>query len=276
MSANRAPRASALSRLLLPLLLIGLAGLPAVEAAEADQGAAETAGAHLNANWHALHFSPAIDTASDEQCLACHAEILERRPLAESPAGEPASDMLAWYQTLDTYQGDQDTFHRRHLVTPVAQQLMSLSCTFCHKGNDPREETPAVDAAGNPPFTLRKMVNPSDTCLRCHGTFPWELMEGLWGPWSEVRADMENEDMPNGCLLCHAAIRTVRHEVDYLNAEAIEEASADSSDACFGCHGGRSWYRISYPYPRHNWPDMPDEVPEWAQNRPTNSDRPRQ
>jgi len=41
---------------------------------------------------------------------------------------------------------------------------------------------------------------------------------------------------------------------------------------CFGCHGGRSWYRISYPYPRHAWPLMDAEtVPDWATDRPTES-----
>ena len=68
--------------------------------------------------WDPIHFKPAIDDATDEQCLACHQEILDRKVLEQSPAGVNASETLAWYQTLDTYKGAQDTFHRRHLVTP--------------------------------------------------------------------------------------------------------------------------------------------------------------
>ena len=156
---------------------------------------------------------------------------------------------------------------------------MNLECKFCHQGNDPREMSPHVTVAakdltannGNPPFTLRKRVNPTETCLRCHGNFPAASME-LPGPWYEVRADMEPEGTPNGCMTCHATIRTERHKVSYLKAAEIEKASEKSSDTCYGCHGGRAWYRISYPYPRHAWPDMPADTPDWAKTRPTQSD----
>jgi len=114
----------------------------------------------------------------------------------------------------------------------------------------------------------------------CHGKFPYEQMVGLEGPWHQVRKDLEDPedpDMRNGCMSCHAeTYRTVRHQVSYLKAENIEKiAKQGSSDSCYGCHGGRSWYRISYPYPRHKWPgmeDVVDETPDWAKNRPTQSD----
>ena len=229
------------------------------------------------ARWDPIHFKPAIDTASDDQCLACHQDILERRPLGQSPAGVEAAQSLAWYQTLDTYVGDQETFHRRHMVTPFAQQVMNLRCNFCHQGNDLREEAPgssatAASVGSDAGFTLRKMVNPEQSCLLCHGNFPHEIME-LGEPWHQVRADLEDEETPNGCLSCHGELfRTVRHQVNYLKADAIEEASKESSDTCYGCHGGRAWFRISYPYPRHAWPDMPEETPDWAKDRPTESD----
>jgi hypothetical protein len=77
----------------------------------------------------------------------------------------------------------------------------------------------------------------------------------------------------NNCLTCHAAVRTNRHRVNFLNAEAIEEAGKETGDACYGCHGGRAWYRIHYPYPRHAWPGMSPDTPEWARERPTESDK---
>ena len=236
---------------------------------------------HQRARYHPLHFSPAIETASSQECLVCHQEILERKPLEESPAGVKAIDTLAWYQTLDTYEGEQQTFHWRHIESPFAKQVMNLECNFCHKGNDPREESPdmvpgkAAFSADpvTPAFTNRKMVNPSETCLLCHGAMPDpENIMGLYGPWHEIRGDMEDEENPNGCLTCHAELfRTVRHQVTYLNPEGIEEAALAGSDTCYGCHGGRQWYRISYPYPRHPWPDMDPETPDWAKDRPTQS-----
>lgn len=252
-------------------------GLPGGESVWNSSEAAEAKAAtgkadYQRSRWDPIHFSPDIDKATDEQCLACHKEILEDRPLTVSPAGLKADDSLAWYQTLDTYQGEQDTFHRRHLTTPFAEQVMDLSCTFCHRGNDPREEAPApgVDTAAG--FTLRKMVDPAETCLLCHGRFPSEFMEGVEGPWHEARDDIEDADNPNGCLVCHAEqFRTVRHQVTYLNADTIETLAKKSSDVCYGCHGGRAWYRTSYPYPRHAWPEMPEEMPEWAVGRPTES-----
>lgn len=158
---------------------------------------------------------------------------------------------------------------------------MKLDCAFCHKGTDPREERPDMvptrvnlTAPAGPEFTLRKMVNPSETCLRCHGAMPDPEIMGFDGPRHEVREDMGWPEAPNGYLSCHAeSYQTVRHNVSYLNAETIEEiARAGSSDSCYGCHGGRSWYRIADPYPRTPWPDMDEEVPDWAQGRPTESD----
>ena len=79
------------------------------------------------------------------------------------------------------------------------------------------------------------------------------------------------EMFQNNCLLCHAGVRTNRHKVNFLKPEAIEAAAKEDSDVCFGCHGGRQWYRISYPYPRHAWKGMPEKTPDWAKGRPTES-----
>ena len=234
--------------------------------------------------WDPIHFKPAIDHAKDEACLVCHKEIATAKPRDVSPAGVKAADTLAWYQTLDTYAGTQQDFHWRHIQSPYAKSVMNLSCNFCHQGNDPREESPhvtALDSKGQnvtswrdntPAFTNRKMVNPTETCLRCHGNYPAEIM-GLSGSWAETRESLESPEAPNGCLSCHAEqFRTNRHKVTYLKNEEIEKLAQKSSDVCFGCHGGRQWYRISYQYPRHPWPGMPTDLPDWAKGRPTESD----
>ena len=223
------------------------------------------------ARWHPLHNKPDIDTATNEQCLACHKEILDAKPRETSPAGVKAAESIAWYQTLDTYKGDQTSFHARHMTTPYAQTTMNLKCNFCHQGNDLREEAPHSSAtSSNTGFTLRKMVDTSKTCLMCHGKFPGANMGFDQQTWPELRDGLETPEVPNGCLSCHAdQFRTVRHKVNYLNAPAIEAAAKTNADVCYGCHGGRSWYRISYPYPRHSWPGMDPTVPDWAKDRPT-------
>jgi len=225
---------------------------------------AEVAGDYNRARWDPIHFKPAIDTASDEQCLACHQEVLDDRVRETSPAGIRASDSLAWYQTLDTYKGEQETFHRRHLVTDYANQVMDLHCNTCHQGNDPREETANSSATGQPNLVQRKHVDPG-ICLMCHGRFNYQVM-GVPGSWVE-----HGQLFGDSCLTCHAAIRTNRHQVNFLKPAAIEEAGAQSADVCFGCHGGRAWYRIHYPYPRHAWPGDGGVVPDWAKDRPTSS-----
>lgn len=221
---------------------------------------------YQKAKWDPIHFKPQIESATNEQCLSCHKEILTDKPLEQSPAGVKATDVLAWYQTLDTYEGAQDTMHRRHLVGPLATRLMNMKCTTCHQGSNPREATPIpptrTEAAS---FTMRKKVDPN-TCLMCHGAFPYQNM-GLPDHWSK-----SGELFGNNCLTCHAAFRTNRHKVNFLKPEAIEDAGKASGDACFGCHGGRQWYRISFPYPRHAWPGMATEVPDWAKGRPTESE----
>lgn len=225
---------------------------------------------YLRAVYDPLHFQPAIATARDEQCLACHREIIEDKVRERSPAGVSATVSKAWYQQLSTYEGEQETFHRRHLVTPLARELMNLSCNTCHEGHDPREEAPGSSATAESQntrnFTLRKQVNVETTCLKCHGQMPTQIM-GLPGPWPEHKASFGDS-----CLTCHAGIRTHRHQVTYLKADAIEAAGAKNADVCYGCHGGRAWYRIAYPYARHPWPDMPADIPDWAQSRPNASE----
>ncbi len=217
------------------------------------------------ARWHPLHFQPAIAEATDDQCLACHQEVLDRRVRDTSPAGVDATQTLAWYQTLSTYKGDQETFHRRHLVTEYANQVMNLKCNSCHQGNDPREETANSSADGDGTLTQRKHVDPN-TCLMCHGAFPSQSM-AIPGDWREFGHLFQND-----CMLCHITFRTNRHQVNYLKPDAIESLGKENSDACFGCHGGRSWYRIGFPYPRNPWPGMAEAVPEWASGRPTESE----
>lgn len=255
-----------------PILMLGLclAGSVYVLAA-GDPGdqVLEAAGdpARLDyhrAQWDPIHFKPAIDKATDEQCLACHQEIIERR-VHTSPAGVKPDQALAWYQTLDTYSGPQDTFHRRHLVDDYANQVMDLHCNTCHQGNDPREEVPEWPGMHDEDFTMRKVVNPN-VCLRCHGQFPYKVMN-LSGPWEE------SKDLFGGtCLTCHSSIRTHRHQVTFLKPEGIEQAALKNPDVCYGCHGGRAWYRIAYPYPRHAWEGMPEGTPDWAKGRPTESE----
>ncbi len=239
--------------------------------------AADAGGALLRATYSPLHFKPAIGSAGDEECLACHREVLEDRPRAVSPAGVEAAGSLAGYQRTSTYSGGQDSFHRRHLVTPLAASLMKLKCNTCHQGHDPREEAPGSSATGAPQdgagFTLRKQVDVGSTCLKCHGRMPASRIMGLPGPWPEV-----GESFQNDCLTCHATVRTHRHRVDYLDARAIEDAALaaratkSGGDVCYGCHGGRAWYRTAYPYARNPWPEMPEGTPEWAQQRPKHSE----
>lgn len=217
------------------------------------------------ARWDPIHFKPAIDNATNEQCLECHEEVLKRTVRQYSPAGLKTTKTLAWYQTLTSYEGDQETFHRRHLVTPMAKELMDMQCNTCHQGHDPREEAQNPPDHNNQDFTLRKAVNPT-ICLMCHGADPYKPM-GLPGPWRESR-----ELFLNDCMLCHFAVRTNRHQVNYLKADAIEMAGKKDSDTCHGCHGGRQWYRTSYPYPRHAWKGMGDSTPDWAKDRPTESE----
>ncbi|HPE60440.1 MAG TPA: hypothetical protein PLB10_08885 [Thiolinea sp.] len=243
---------------------------PAADKAAVPAQTAETAPPSVTmdyerARWDPIHFKPGIDSASNADCLNCHQEILEHKVRDESPAGLKTGSTMAWYQTLDTYEGEQMTFHQRHLTAPFINRVANMQCTTCHQGNDLRDENSGSHFGAPQGLTLRKMVNP-DTCLMCHGQFNYTVM-ALPGPWSE-----HGKLFQNNCLLCHANIRTRRHEVNFLKPAAIEAAARDNPNTCYGCHGGRSWYRISFPYPRHPWPGAADTVPDWAKDRPTASD----
>lgn len=238
------------------ILFTLLATLPAVVTAA-------PATDYLTAKWDPIHFQPAIATATDDQCLACHRPVLEQMPRPDTLSGKPVSDRLAWYQTLDTYGGEQDSFHRRHLVSPEAKRLMNFKCNTCHQGHDIREEISGSADDAQLGLLSRKSVDP-DICLMCHGKFNWQTMAGLAGDWPEVR-----EHFKDDCVTCHKQYRTVRHKLNFLNEAEIEKAGTESSDSCYGCHGGRSWYAIAYPYVRRPWLErMPEVEPEWAEGRP--------
>lgn len=240
------------------LALIGFAVM--VNTAVADTGIS-----YAEARWDPIHFKPAIETASNEACLACHQEIVERKPLPATLAGVNSEDTLAWYQTVDTYEGAQETFHRRHLVSNAARTLMDLKCNTCHQGHNGNKEVSSVSHEHYRQPTMSKEVDP-EICLMCHGAFDFKLMLGMAKPWEDSR-DVFN----NNCMVCHTLFRTNAHNVNYLKGKAIEQAGTENGEVCYGCHGGRSWYRIPYPYARNPWPGMPTTVPDWAKGRPTAS-----
>jgi len=249
-----------LRQLLLVVLLFGAMGSAMAQAPKAVPD-------YQRAVYDPIHFKPAIDKATNEQCLACHAEVLKPSVRKNSIAGVSSEKSKAWYQDTSTYKGDQDTFHRRHLTTQFATQVMTMKCTTCHEGMSPRDEAPNTSASDQGlALTLRKLVNPETSCLKCHGTMNHEVM-GLPDTWQKIKATFQNN-----CMLCHAGIRTKRHHVDYLKPDEIEKLGSMDSEVCFGCHGGRAWYRIPFPYARNAWPGMPTETPDWAKNRPTTSD----
>ena len=107
------------------LLLLLVSGGRLVAAGSADN-TPQTAHDYQRARYSALHFKPAIASASNADCLACHAEVLKPSVRERSPAGVKAADAKAWYQQVSTYQGAQDTFHRRHLESDFARTTMSL------------------------------------------------------------------------------------------------------------------------------------------------------
>lgn len=217
---------------------------------------------YQSARWNPIHFKPQINQATNEQCLACHQEILQRKVRQVSPSGFKAEEADSWYQTLETYYGEQETFHRRHLVTPEAKRLMNFKCNTCHQGHDPKDEATGSTDDGQQALTLRKSVDP-DICLMCHGKFDYKVMAGLSGDWPEIRDTFKND-----CVTCHKEYRTKRHQLNFLNAKAIESAGEESSDSCYGCHGGRAWYAMAYPYVRTPWLErMPGVEPEWAVGR---------
>jgi len=250
-----------------PLLRIASSMLASLALLSSFALAEDTSKDYLSARWDPLHFKPAIDRATDEQCLGCHRDVVERTPLEVSPAGLKSGETLAWYQTLDVYEGEQDSFHRRHLTSPMAKRLMNFRCNSCHQGHDPKDEASGTTDDGQADLTLRKSVDP-DLCLMCHGKFDFNVMPGLAGDWTEVRDQFNND-----CVVCHTEFRTKRHLLNFLNAEAIEEAGKENGDSCYGCHGGRAWYAVAYPYVRRPWLErMPGEAPDWAKNRPNEYD----
>lgn len=241
----------------LALTVIGLTNI-AFAAGETSSKAA--ASGYDRARWDPIHFKPAITNATNYQCLACHKEILERKPLKASPAGVKSEGSLAWYQTLSTYNGEQETFHRRHMSLEYANQVMDLKCTTCHQGIDPREEVSGSSKTTEKGLTMRKVSDPY-VCAMCHAQHDYKRM-GMTEPWPQAKKIFQDS-----CMTCHAAIKTERHQgITFLKADAIEKLGKEDSDVCYGCHGGRAWYKMAFPYHTKQWPGWGD-VPAGAASK---------
>ena len=74
------------------VLILAMLGIPAGSSMAGDTG-------YDKAHWDPIHFKPAIETATNEQCLACHQEVLEPSVREVSPAGVKASEALAWFRS---------------------------------------------------------------------------------------------------------------------------------------------------------------------------------
>lgn len=241
------------------LLLWGMTSLSFASSSNID---------YLNARWTPLHFKPAIERATNQQCLSCHKEILERKPLTKSPAGMGKDQSIAWYQQQENADLVQETFHRRHLVSEKAKSLMKFKCNTCHQGHDPRDEASMTHEMAQTGLILRKSVDP-EICLMCHGKFNYQVMAGLADEW-----EVEREKFKNDCVTCHLESRTKRHKLNFLQEKGIEELGKSDPESCYQCHGGKAWYAISYPYVRRPWlRRMPGIPPAWAADRPEEYDK---
>ncbi len=241
---------------LIPLAVIGISVNVCAQTSVSESQSTN----YNRARWNPIHFKPAIMAATNEQCLICHMEILDKVPRKTSPAGLTIKNSLAWYQTLSTYEGDQDTFHRRHIMSNYSKRIMNLGCTTCHQGNDPREEVPNSSSTTQEGLTMRKSVDPY-ICAMCHAQYNFTKM-GVPGPWPD-----NSTLFADTCLTCHVAIKLERHHgISFLNAEGIEELAKKDSNVCYGCHGGRAWYRINFPYTEKKWPGLGD-VPIGAESK---------
>jgi hypothetical protein len=189
-----------------------------------------------NARRTPVHFPPLASRTDDSVCLACHWDQIFESPRVAAPAGLLREDAGAWYQELSTYAGRQESFHWRHYSGDYARDVLRLRCNTCHHGHDPLEQA-ALSESGET-VALRKRVNPM-LCLKCHGRFP-DHDPLITLPWEEARRDFDGN-----CLVCHAADAARRHQARFLARERIERRAAESSDVCYGCHGGRAWYRVS-------------------------------
>jgi hypothetical protein len=186
--------------------------------------------------WERSHFPPGEDSL-DGRCLGCHADVLEQAPRRAMPAGALPEGLLPPYQRLATYDGGQASFHWRHRRSSYAQSVMRMRCQSCHRGRDPR--LPEVHRHEREfPVALRKRVHPN-LCVNCHGRFP-DHRAAFDGDWPAVRQRFDGN-----CLVCHEGDSARRHHNPLLDREAVEAQARDSGDVCYGCHGGRAWYRVS-------------------------------
>ena len=113
------------------------------------------------------------------------------------------------------------------------------------------------------------MVNPSETCLRCHGAMPARGDHG--SARALARDPLRTSNSPRSAQRVpelprrHLPHRTASGELPATRPN-IEEIGrwGSAPTAATAATAAAPGTAISYPYPRHAWPDMDEEVPEWA------------
>jgi hypothetical protein len=204
------------------------AGADARQIAERER-LADEGGKLLRASYSPLHFKPAIDTATDAQCLACHKEVLEDKPRVASPAGVRAADSIAWYQRTSTYSGEQDSFPSPAPGDADGAGLDEPALHHLPSGPGPARGSAGLLGDGDAPDR-----SPASPCAsRSIRKPPASSATASFRPrrsWAcPARGPRSRTCSRTTAWRCHAAIRTNRHQVSYLNADAIEAAAREGT-----------------------------------------------
>jgi hypothetical protein len=171
-----------------------------------------TGGKLLRASYSPLHFKPAIESATDAQCLACHKEVLDDNPALASPAGLRAADSLAWYQQTEHLQRRAGQLPSPPSGDADGEAVDEPQLHHLPPGPGPARRSPGLLGDGNAANRCRIHAAQAGQSRDDLPQVPRPVSrQGDHGPAGAVAG--EAKDMfQNDCLGCHArsALRATR------------------------------------------------------------------
>ena len=174
---------------------------------------------------------PALASASDDDCLACHSDPGLKSGAGKPLAVDPEKFRASVHGQAEIACVDCHADLKAVKDFPHAEKLKSVSCSGCHE-----KETQVLRASVHGGATVEK-DGMTVSCKDCHGTHD-----------IRTKDDFESQtfpiNLPQTCLGCHSArVRNARGgafvELYEKSAHyrALEKSGLTLSANCSNCHG---------------------------------------
>lgn len=192
---------------------------------------------------------------ANDDCLACHAEELDRTGGGKIPPVGPGFAASIHDQAGASCVDCHSDLARAEL--PHAEKLARVDCSPCHG-----KEAAAYAKSGHAEARRTSPTGRAATCADCHGSH--DIL-----PSKDTKSRTNHFNLPGTCLSCHkdpalgdkaghaAKTGAPSRFTDSIHGTALEKSGLTVAPNCVSCHGTHEILRMSDPDSRINRRNVP-------------------